>query len=66
MVPIKNPAALAGANRVRKSFILATNGLENNPQEDLVLQSILRRYGLPRPLAFLVAALVEIGRRLPV
>jgi hypothetical protein len=54
-----NPAALAGANRVRNSIIAAINP-ENNPQTQ-VLQFLRQRFGVTPEVAATIAALAGLG-----
>jgi hypothetical protein len=54
-----NPAALAGANRVR-NLIIATIDPENSPPS-LVLQFLRRRYGIAPEVAATIALLAGIG-----
>jgi hypothetical protein len=56
-----NPAALAGANRVRNTIIAAIDP-ENNPPS-LVLQFLRRRYGIAPEVAATIAALAGLGPR---
>jgi hypothetical protein len=56
-----NPAARAGANRVR-NLIIATIEPENSPPS-LVLQFLRRRYGVAPEVAATIAALAGLGPR---
>jgi hypothetical protein len=56
-----NPAALAGANRVRNTIIAAIDP-ENSPPS-LVLQFLRRRYGVAPEIAATIAALAGLGPR---
>jgi hypothetical protein len=56
-----NPAALAGANRVR-NLIIATIDPENT-SPNLVLQFLRRRYGVAPEVAATIAALAGLGPR---
>ncbi|WP_294532612.1 hypothetical protein [uncultured Rhodoblastus sp.] len=58
---MKDPAALAGANRVRNSIIAAINP-DLNPQTQ-VLQYLRRRFGVTPEVAATLAALAGLGPR---
>jgi hypothetical protein len=55
-----NPAALAGANRVRNSISLAAIDPENSPPI-LALQFLPRRFGVAPEVAATIAALAGLG-----
>lgn len=57
---MKNPAALAGAYRVRNSISLAAIDPENTA-DGFALQFISRRYRVPLAIAATIALLAGIG-----
>lgn len=57
-----NPAARAGANRVRNLINLQAIDPDNSPQ-NLALQFLRRRYGVAPEVAATIAALAGLGPR---